>query len=61
MEIDVRDPKNKIKQIRYSTKGIITNINDCIEIINNGNCFQVRVDDIDNLILGLQKAKELWV
>jgi len=63
MEIDVRQPVT-VKSIRFgdSVGGRITK--SCIgQVVNvaGDDCGDVDIQDIDNLILALQKAKELWV
>lgn len=64
MEIDIRNHSDEVVDvIRFSDRDIIRHEDSAIEIIDEGD-HQYRTaiykKDIDNLILALQKAKELW-
>lgn len=64
MEIDIRNNSEEIVDIiRFSEHDIIKHDDNVIEIIDEDDppsCTTIYKKDIDNLILALQKAKELW-
>lgn len=59
--LDIRQPDTlPISQILFADDQFILKANNYVDIQGESGRTLIHIDDVDHLILALQKAKELW-